>query len=111
MRIKLIQAGVVDCADNIRSLDFSGLSGQADWAVTVDFGRGDEVIAEVVWMGSAAYSIWTEFRGQRSNYKTVDYHSHIVPVIICRLVELLHLERISDIRRPKPIVRVAPINT
>jgi len=111
MRVKLIQSEVIGSADCIQHLDFSALAGHDDWSVAADFGKGDEIIAEVIWTGSAAYAMWTEFKGERGNHKTVSCHSYVVPAIICRLVELFRLERISGKRCPQPIVRVTPIDT
>jgi hypothetical protein len=111
MRVKLVQGKVIGSADCVQRLDFSVLAGQGNWSIVVDFGYGNETIAEVVWIGSASYSIWTEWRGERSDYGVVNYHSHIVPTIICRLSRLFHRERISDMRRPQPLVWVAPIDT
>jgi len=111
MQVTLIQGKIIDSADCIQRLNFSVLAGRGDWSVAVDFGRGNETIAEVVWIGSAIYSIWTEWKGQHDDCEVVDCHSHVIPTIICRLSRLFHREQISDMHQPQPIVRVAPIDT
>jgi hypothetical protein len=111
MRVKLIQRKVIGSADCVQRLDFSVLTGQGDWSVAVDFGYGNETIAEIIWIGSASYSIWTEWRGKRTDYGIINCHSHIIPTIIYRLSRLFHRKGISDMRHPQPIVRVAPIDT
>lgn len=102
MRVKLLQRDkVVDSADCIERLDFSVLSHRDDWKVAVDFGDGDETIAMIDWSDGSSYTVVT--RGEPW-HGSIDRHSHIVPTVRCRLLQLFQQELL-----PGRMVVVTPV--
>ena len=110
MRVKLIQDGLVDSADAIQRLDFSSLKATADWAVHVDFGDGDIVVASVDWSGSAGYQIVTVFNRYVARHRPIVSHEYIVPTVLARLTRLFRSRQINALSRQQPLVIVRPIN-
>lgn len=102
MRVKLIQRDkVVDSADCIERLNFSVLSHHAGWRVVVDFGDGDETVAMIDWTDGSGYIVNTHGTNDKG---FVDSHSHIVPTVRCRLLQLFYQKSL-----PGRMVVVTPV--
>jgi len=110
MRVKLIQSGIVDSADAVQRLDFSGLTAAKGWSVAVNYGGDDQVIARVNWEPSAAYEACVYRNGSPTDPERINSHSHIVTVVMCLLIRLFRAEEISDLYQRQPVVAVAPIS-
>ena len=110
MRIKLIQDGIVDSADAIQRIDFTGLRAGRDWSVSIDFGDGDFTAAKVDWSGAPAYEVRTSCIGCDNEIEHPVSHRHIVPVVLIRLLRLFVSGRLHWKHRHQPIVIVTPIN-
>ena len=110
MRIKLIQDGIVDSADAVQRIDFTGLRAGRDWSVSVNFGDGDFTVAKVDWSGAASYEVRTSCIGCDTKIIYAVLHRNIVPVVLVRLLQLFVSERLHYRNRHQPIVIVTPIN-
>lgn len=103
MQFRLVQNKVVDTADSVDKLDFSGLHGSLSWYVYIIWQDREECIAYIVWTPAEAYRICTCYGGAAESIQVIRYQGCIVPTVrdyLCRLMAK---------NGPLPLVIVQPI--
>ena len=110
MRVKLIQGRVIDSADAIQRIDFTGLRAGRDWSVSVNFGDGDFTATSVDWSAAPAYEVRTSCVGCADDVEYPVRHRHIVPMVLIRLLRLIVSGRLHWRNQHQPLVTVTPVS-
>lgn len=100
---------LADTSGNALEIDFSKLSGHADWTIWVVFNDGtEECIVDVNWSESNSYAIYWNISGERTAIDIFMRKDRIVPRVVERLEQLYTWHWLHRKRQGIPVITVVP---